>query len=141
MAVTLSAASVEKFVPRVLHEGVFSQTFRFDYNGTSVSISDVIVIGYIAQGVQVISGFAWGGGSSAGDTFKFGVGGTDNNLSTAIAVGATTVPLAGFVPKSFSLSADAEGNLKLQVIATKATGTSTVTGSLNLTLMMQALPL
>jgi hypothetical protein len=139
--ITISAANVDKFVPRVLHEGVFSQTFRIDYNGVSISISDVVVIGYIAQGVQVLSGFAWGGGSSAGDTFKFGVGAVDNNLSTAIAVGATTVPLAGFVPKSFSLSSDAEGNLKLQVIATKVTGTMTATGSLNLTLMMQALPI
>ena len=124
-ATTQSAANVERFCPRFLHEGVFQQTFHYDYNGVSLSISDVVVIGYIQQGVQVLSGYAWGGGSSAGDTFRFGVGSTDNNLSTAIAVGATTVALAGFVPKAFSLSADAEGNLRIPIIATKATGTST----------------
>jgi hypothetical protein len=142
MATTLSAANVERFVPRSVHEGVFSQTFRFDYNGTSVSASDVVVIGYINQGVQVLSGYAWGAGSSGGDTWKFGVGATDNNLSTAVTLsGGGSNPLIGFIPKSFSLSSDAEGNLKLQVIATKVAGTTTVTGSLNLTLIMQNLPL
>jgi len=140
-ATTVSAANVERMTPRFLHEGVFAQTFHYDYNGVSLSISDVVVIGYIQQGVQVLSGFAQGGGSSGGDTFRFGVGAVDNNLSTAIAVGATPVALAGFTPKSFSLSADAEGNLRIPIIATKATGTSTVTGSINLTLQMMALPL
>lgn len=141
MATTLSAANVEKFVPRNCAQGVYSQTFRYDYNGVSLSVSDVVVIGYIGQGVQVLNGWAWGGGSSGGDTFRFGVGGTDNNLSTAIAVGANMVALAGFAPKQFSLSNDAEGNLKLQVIATKATGTSTITGSINLLLLLQNNPI
>lgn len=139
--VTLSAANVERFVPRVVHEGIFSQTFRIDYNGMSISVSDIVVIGYLQPGVQVLSGFAWGGGSSAGDTFKFGVAGSDTALSTAIAVGATTVALAGFVPRTFSLSADAEGNLRIPVWATKSTGTMTATGSLNLTLYMMAPPI
>lgn len=142
MATTLSAANVEKFIPRSVHEGVYAQTFRYDYNGVTLSASDVVVIGYIAQGVQVLSGFAWGGDGATATTFRFGVGSTDNNLSTAVTIsGGGTNPLIGFIPKQFSLSSDAEGNLKLQVIATKAAGTSTITGSINLTLLLMNNPI
>jgi hypothetical protein len=140
-ATTFSATNVERSPVRQLSEGLFAQTFRYDYNGTStISASDVIVLGYINQGVRVVDGYAWGGDGATGTTFKFGIGATDNNLSTAVTLSAGINRFIGFAPASFSLSADAEGNLKLQIIATKAAGTSTVSGSVNLTLIMMSLP-
>jgi len=46
----------------------------------------------------------------------------------------------GFLPVIISLSADAEGNLRVPIAITKAAGTSTVTGSINLCLLMQSPP-
>jgi hypothetical protein len=62
-------------------------------------------------------------------------------LATPAALAATPTQLTAFTPKAFSLSNDAEGNLRLPVTATKAAGSLTWSGSINLTLTMQALPL
>lgn len=140
MPATLTASTVNAS-PRAVHAGAYPVLLRFDYNGRSVSASDVILLGYLPINTLVTSVQAWGGDGATGTTFKFGITGTDTYFSTAVTLSAAGLNTGiGFVPKSPSLSADAEGYLRVQVTATKAAGTSTVTGSINLLLMCTQLP-
>jgi hypothetical protein len=128
---------------RFVHEGVYSMLFHYDYNGVSLSVSDIVVLGYIPQGAVVLDAYAWGSeaGGGTSTTFKWGILGADTKFGTAAAINATGITrLTGFLPTACSLSADAEGNLRIPIIVTKAAGTSTVTGSINLVLLLQAPP-
>lgn len=141
MAIVTQSAATCANAPRFINRGVFGQLFRYEYNGTSLSVSDLVFMGYIPQGVTVLSAWIWGTDSSGGGTFKIGVGTTDTALSTAVTMSASGINWnIGTVPKAFSLSSDAEGNLRIPVTVTKAAGTSTVTGSINLFLLMMAPP-
>lgn len=144
MAIVTVSAATTLNPARVLSAGLWAANFKYEYNGASLSVSDLVILGYIPQGAIVVDWYAWGSeaGGGTNTTFRFGVGTTDNALSAAIAISATGIVRAGttFVPKAFSLSADAEGQLRIPVTATKAAGTSTVTGSINLTLLLQAPP-
>lgn len=141
MAIVTVSAGTTLDPARVIHEGAFIKTFKYEHNGASLSVSDLVIMGYIAQGAIVHDAWIWGSDSSGGSTFKIGVGTTDNALSTAVTMSASGVNhMIGFAPKAFSLSSDAEGKLTIQVTVTKAAGTSTVTGSINLSLLMSMPP-
>lgn len=141
-ATTVTSATTFLSPARQLHAGVWAQKFNYKYNGVTLSASDVIFLGYIPQGAIVLDGQAWGGDGATGTTFKFGVQGSE-----AAFAGTTTISVSGVarfgvssVPKAFSLSSDAQGNLQIVVTATKVAGTSTITGCVNLTLLLYMPP-
>jgi len=145
MPATFTATSYPGIV-RETHEGVYAVTWNFDYNGRSASVSDVIYLGRIPAaaggvgGVSIIGGFVNGlGGTDGASTIKFGFPGADNYISAAVAWSLSNVVLPGLYPKTPSVSADSLTPY-LNVIATKVTGTSTVTGSFQLTLLLQKNP-
>jgi hypothetical protein len=145
MAATFTATGYNA-TPRALHAGVSVQTFNFSYAGRSASVSDVIFIGRLPNGVQVIDGWISGKpGSDGSCTWKVGIPGNDVFFAPA-AVSITTSGNTIFTgqatkyPKQISLSADAEGLLYQPVIVTKSTGTSTATGSIQLVLLVAAPP-
>ena len=124
-----------------------AQTFAFSYGGRSASVSDVIYIGRIALGARIVGGYVKGKpGSDAACTWKVGIGPVGNaaandvyfgpalSISTSI---CTRLEAATGFPKVPSISADQEGLLYIPVIVTKSTGTSTATGSIQLTLLIQ----
>jgi hypothetical protein len=133
--ITLSAGTSLK-EPRQLHEGNYTVQFKYELNGKTLSASDYIIMGYIPQGVTVIDGYIWG---TTGDlaTYKVGTVASISALSTTISMTAGGITrFSGFVPRQFSVSADAEGNLSKIAIAVKTVAcTATITGSLNMILI------
>jgi hypothetical protein len=133
--ITLSAGTTLK-EPRQLHEGNYTVQFKYELNGKTLSASDYIIMGYIPQGVTVIDGYIWG---TTGDlaTYKVGTVASISALSTTISMTAGGITrFSGFVPRQFSVSADAEGNLSKIAIAVKTVAcTATITGSLNMILI------
>jgi hypothetical protein len=121
--------------PRSVHEGNFSIYMKYECNGTTISASDNIVMGYIPSNVTVLDGYIWGSIASAG-TFKVGTSASISALSTTISMTAGGVTRFLGIPRQFSLSADAEGNLsKIGIMVKCVAGTTTVTGSLNMILI------
>jgi hypothetical protein len=145
MAATFTATGYPGIV-RETHEGVFAVVFNFDYNGRSASVSDVIFLGRLpvaaggVGGVSILGGYCNGlGGTDGASTIKFGFPGADTYISAAIGWSLSNTPLPGVFPKTPSVSADSVVTFK-DVIATKVTGTSTVTGSFQLVLYCQKNP-
>ena len=134
--VTLSAGTCAKN-SREVHAGVYSAYFKYELQGVTLSASNVVVMGYIPQGVTVLDGWIWGLTSNLA-TQKVGTIASISALSGAISCSAAGVTrFAGFVPRQFSISADAEGNLARIPIAVKMVACSaTITGSLNLVLIL-----
>lgn len=142
MAATFTATGYNA-TPRVLPSGISAQTFNFSYAGRSASVSDVIYIGRLPNGVKVLDGWVSGKpGADGASTWKLGIPSNDVFFGPAFSIttsGNTSLRgLATAYPKQISLSADAEGLLYQPVIVTKSTGTSTVTGSVQVTLLVQA---
>lgn len=145
MAATFTATGYPGIV-RETHEGVYAVTFGFDYSGRSASVSDVIYLGRLPAaaggvgGVSILGGFFNGlGGTDGASTIKFGIPGADTYITSAIGWSLSNTPLPGVYPKTPSVSADSLVQY-VDVIATKVTGTSTVTGSFQLTLLLQKNP-
>lgn len=137
MAATLTATSYSSPVVGNVHAGSYPVYFRFQADGTSVSAGDAIKLGWIPQGVTVIDAFVWGAFSSVGTTVKLGSAASVSALGTTTTISAAGMNrMVGFVPRQFSLSADAEGNLRVPIQAKIAAGTSTVTGSINVLLIL-----
>lgn len=138
---TIATQSAVSMPPvRQTHEGTYAVTFRHVLNGSSLSVSDLVVMGYIAPNVKIVDAFIWGQVGDGAPTFRVGTIATDNAIMTATTMTAGGVNRTGFIPVIISLSADAEGNLRVPIAITKAAGTSTVTGSINLCLLMQSPP-
>jgi len=141
MAATFTATGYN-VTPRLLHAGVTAQSFNFSYAGRSASISDVIYIGRLQHGCRVIGGWVKGKpGCDGNSTWKVGIPGNDVFFGPALSISTsicTRLEAISGYPKSVSLSSDAEGLLYVPVIVTKTTGTSTVTGSIQVTLLVQA---
>ena len=133
--ITLSAGTTLK-EPRQLHEGNYTVQFKYELNGKTLSASDYIIMGYIPQGVTVIDGYIWGTTADLA-TYKVGTVASISALSTTISMTAGGITrFSGFVPRQFSVSADAEGNLSKIAIAVKTVAcTATITGSLNMILI------
>jgi len=133
--ITLSAGTSLK-EPRQLHEGNYTVQFKYELNGKTLSASDYIIMGYIPQGVTVIDGYIWGTTADLA-TYKVGTVASISALSTTISMTAGGITrFSGFVPRQFSVSADAEGNLSKIAIAVKTVAcTATITGSLNMILI------
>jgi len=133
--ITLSAGTSLK-EPRQLHEGNYTVQFKYELNGKTLSASDYIIMGYIPQGVTVIDGWIWGTTADLA-TYKVGTVASISALSTTISMTAGGITrFSGFVPRQFSVSADAEGNLSKIAIAVKTVAcTATITGSLNMILI------
>ncbi len=141
-------ASTYTMTPRETHEGVYAVTSNFGYNGANASISDVILCFKIPAavggvgGVTVVDGFINGlAGADASSTWKVGLQGADTYFTQA-AVSITTASntrFTGLFPKVPSVSADSLTPY-VTVIVTRTTGTSTATGSFQLTLLMQKNP-
>jgi len=133
--ITLSAGTSLK-EPRQLHEGNYTVQFKYELNGKTLSASDYIIMGYIPQGVTVIDGYIWGTTADVA-TYKVGTVASISALSTTISMTAGGITrFSGFVPRQFSVSADAEGNLSKIAIAVKTVAcTATITGSLNMILI------
>ena len=133
--ITLSAGTSLK-TPRQVHTGNFSIQLKYELNGATLSASDMIVMGYIPQGVTVIDGYIWG---TTGDlaTYKVGTFASISALSTTISMTAGGITrFSGFTPRAFSVSADAEGNLsKIAIVVKTVACTATITGSLNMILI------
>jgi len=133
--VTLSAATCAK-EPRQVHEGNYAAYFKYELNGVTLSASHVIVMGYIPQGVTVLDGFIWGLTSNLA-THKVGTIASASALSSVISNSAAGITRLVGVPRQFSLSADAEGNISKVPIAIKMLACSaTITGSINLCLIL-----
>lgn len=140
MAATTLTASTAVDPPRTVHEGNFSQYYHFKLNGNTITANDMVLLGYIPQNVTVLDGMVWG--TISGTTaFRLGTSASTTAISTALSITAGGVNRISGPPRRFSLSADAEGNLKIPIFATFTAGTSTITGSLNLVLIMAADPL
>lgn len=141
MAATLTAGTYPTQNPRTLHEGTWTQYFKYEANGTSVSAGDTILLGHIPAGVTVVDGFIWGAFGSSGATIRLGNTTSTTAISTAITLTGAGVNRISGPPRTFSLSADAEGLLRVPIAAVVAAGTSTTTGSLNVVLIMQSDPI
>ena len=133
--ITLSAGTSLK-TPRQIHEGNFSIQLKYELNGATLSASDMIVMGYIPQGVTVIDGYIWGTTADLA-TYKVGTFASISALSTTISMTAGGITrFSGFVPRAFSVSADAEGNLsKIAIVVKTVACTATITGALNMILI------
>lgn len=141
MAATLTAGTYATPVTRQVHEGVYAQYLKYEANGTSMSAGDIILMGYIPQGSTVLDVIIWGSWSSGASTIKVGSQTSISALGTTTTITAAGVNhMVGFVPRRFSLSSDAEGNLRVPIAAKIVAGTSTVTGSLNILLIMSESP-
>lgn len=134
--ITLSAGTCAK-TAREVHEGNYAAYFKYELNGVTLSASHVIVMGYIPQGVTVLDGWIWGLTSNLA-THKVGTMASASALSGAISNSAAGITrFAGFVPRQFSISADAEGNLaKIPVVVKMLACSATITGSINLCLIL-----
>lgn len=141
MAATFTATGYN-VTPRLLHAGVVAQTFNFSYAGRSASVSDVIYIGRVQHGARCVGGWVKGKpGVDGNSTWKVGILGNDVFFGPALSISTsicTRLEAISGYPKSISLSADHEGLPYVPVIVTKTTGTSTVTGSIQVTLLLQA---
>ena len=133
--ITLSAGTSLK-TPRQVHAGNFSIQLKYELNGATLSASDMIVMGYIPQGVTVIDGYIWGTTADLA-TYKVGTFASISALSTTISMTAGGITrFSGFTPRQFSVSADAEGNLsKIAIVVKTVACTATITGSLNMILI------
>lgn len=132
---TVTASTIIN-TPRNVHAGNYSVHFKYQCNGTTISSSDIIMMGYIPSNVTVLDGYVWGSIASLG-TFKVGTSASISALSTTISMTAGGVTHFAGVPRQFSLSADAEGNLsKIGVFVKCVAGTTTTTGSLNMVLIL-----
>jgi hypothetical protein len=145
MAATFTATGFPGII-RETHEGVYAVTFGFDYSGRSASVSDVIFIGRLPAavggvgGVSILGGFSNGlAGTDGASTIKYGIPGADTYIGAAMVWSLSNTPLVGVFPKTPSVSADSLTPF-VNIIATKVTGTSTVTGSFQLTLYLQKNP-
>ena len=141
MAATFTASGYTAS-PRSQPSGALTtQTFNFTYGGRSASVSDVIYIGRLANGVKVLDVMVSGKpGSDAACTWKLGTPANDVLFGPAFSISTSIVKylsVASGFPKTISLSADAEGLLYQPVILTKSTGTSTATGSIQVTFLLQ----
>lgn len=141
MAATFTASGYNA-TPRSQPSGALTtQTFNFSYAGRSASVSDVIYIGRLANGVKVLDAWVTGKpGSDGSSTWKLGTPASDVLFGPAFSISTSIVKqlsVATSFPKQISLSADAEGLLYQPVIVTKSTGTSTVTGSIQVTFLLQ----
>ena len=134
MAATTVTASTVVNEPREIHEGNFSVYFKYNVNGTTISTGDIIMMGYIPQGVTVLDGYIWGTISSAG-TVDVGTSASISALCSAITLSAAGMNRCVAIPRQFSLSADAEGKHRIGIFVKAAAVTSTVTGSLNMLLI------
>lgn len=134
--ITLSAGTTLK-EPRQTHEGNYTVYFKYELQGKTLSASDLIFMGYIPQGVTVLDGWIWGTTANLA-TYKVGTNASISALSTTISMTAGGITrFSGFVPRQFSLSADAEGNLSKIAIVVKTVACSvTITGSLNMCLVL-----
>jgi len=133
--VTLSAGTCAN-MPRQVHEGNYTAYFKYELNGLTLSASHIIVMGYIPPGVTVLDGFIWGLTANLA-THKVGTMLSISALSTTISNTAGGVTRFLGVPRQFSLSADAEGNIsKIPICVKMVACTATVTGSLNLCLIL-----
>lgn len=140
MAATLTASTYSVPVTNNIHAGNFSAHFKYQANGTSVSAGDTIKLGYIPQGVTVIDAYVWGAFGAA-PTVKLGSAASISAIGTTTTISAAGMNrMVGFVPRRFSISADAEGVLRVPIQATVVAGTSTVTGSLNVLLILTNSP-
>mgnify|MGYP000393742891 CR=1 FL=1 len=121
---------------RQVHAGVYASYFKYELNGATLSNSNLICMGYIPQGVTVLDGWIWGTTANLG-TYKVGTFASISALSTTISMTAGGVTrFTGFVPRQFSLSADAEGNLKIPIVVKTVAISATITGSLNMYLIL-----
>ena len=135
MAASTLTASTAVDQARTVATGNFSQYFHFKLNGNTLTANDMILLGYIPQNVTVLDGMVWG--TISGTTaFRLGTSASTTAISTALSITAGGVNRISGPPRRFSLSADAEGNLRIPIFATITAGTVTVTGSLNLVLIM-----
>ena len=116
--------------------GNFSQYYHFKLNGSTLTANDMILMGYIPQNVTVLDGYIWGTVASTLSTLRLGTSASTTAISTAITLTSAGVTRISGPPRRFSLSADAEGNLRIPIFATITAGTSTITGSINLVLIM-----
>jgi hypothetical protein len=139
MAATLTASDFATRPLRKIEHGLYAQYFHWESNGLSMSAGDVFLMGYIPANVTVVDAYMWGGGCEA-ETYRVG-----NQTSTTAIAAATTLSAAStrlpVTPRTFSLSADAEGLHRIPIAMVKASGTSTATGSLNLLLILSADPI
>lgn len=121
--------------------GMYAVTFAYQYNGQAVAQNDVIILGYIPQDVDVLSGYVWGGESTTGPlTLDLGGAATLSAIASALTVTAGGNPVPWKGPVVFSLSADAEGKLQVPVKVKKTNASATATGSINVTLFLQTRP-
>ena len=134
MAATLTAGSYSAPRTNSVHSGNFSQHLKFEANGTSVSAGDTILLGYIPQGTTVLEALVWGAFGAA-PTIKLGSQASISALGTTTTISGGGINRMAFAPRRFSLSGDAEGNLRIPIAAKVVAGTSTVTGSLNVLLI------
>ena len=134
--VTLSAGTCAAS-SRQVHAGVYASYFKYELNGATLSNSNLICMGYIPQGVTVLDGWIWGSTANLG-TYKVGTYASISALSTTISMTAGGVTrFTGFVPRQFSVSADAEGNLaRIAVVVKTVAISATITGSLNMCLIL-----
>lgn len=141
MAATLTAGTYASPNVREVETGNFSVYFKYELNGVSLSVGDTLLMGYIPQNVTVIDGFVWGAWSSGAGTFDLGSQASISALQSAITCTAGGVNRGTtIIPRRFSLSADAEGNLRVPIAIKIIAGTSTVTGSLNVMLICTRSP-
>lgn len=122
--------------------GAFTITRTHVMGGRSQSVSDVIYLTRLAADTYVYDGYVTGIAGGAAPTVKVGIPGNDDLFTGAITmVDNTIVRFAGgdaaLMPAQATLSADAEGLLAVPVILTRVTGTSTVTGVVQVTLFCQ----
>lgn len=142
MAATTVTSASTFLQTRQLHAGTWAQKFTYKYNGITLSASDVIFLGQIPQGAIVLDGWAWGGDGGSATTFKFGYQGSEAAFAATTTISTSGVVRLGVssIPKALSLSSDAQGQLQIIITATKVAGTSTITGCVNLTLLMYMPP-
>jgi hypothetical protein len=133
--ITLSAGTAVN-APRQNHAGNYTVYFKYELNGKTLSASDLICMGYIPANTTIIDGWIWGVTGTLA-TYKVGTAASISALSTTISMtGGGITRFSGFVPRQFSLSADAEGNLKVGIWVKTVACTATITGSLNMCLIL-----
>jgi hypothetical protein len=142
MAATLTAGTYSTPNTREVHEGNFTQYFKYEAKGDTCSAGAIVLLGYIPQNVTVIDCYVWGALASTATTVDIGSQASTSALGTATSISAAGISrMNGFVPRRFSLSADAEGSLRVPIVAKLVALTTTQTGSLNVMLIMTKDPL
>lgn len=136
MATTLTATGYSD-IPRAAHIGVNVLRARVTFGATSLTVSDVILLGHMPAVCTVLDGYIKGGvGGDGSILVKVGTSGSDANILAATTLSVTgALTRLSLVPVGLSLS-DAAEPYKNKIIATINSEAASLSGTVSLEVML-----